>query len=152
MIPTIPFYFTPSSPPQLQSPIQGNGVDLPASIHAPGQRASPEHSHLSHTPARHLSAASYCLQGKAQIPWDDRQSPRVLALSCLSRIISCYTSPHSPATSISHLRQYYGVDLSLYLTRSPSGSLDLPLSFGPQPETFSPLRFAWLTPTNLKKS
>ena len=113
-------FHSPLSP--LQSQIQGDGVDLPASAHAPWQQASLGHSQVS-CPGL-ITFRGFLLpsvKSPHSLGW--LAKPSGPAFSCLSSIISCYTSPHS-----SHLHQCCGIDLSPYLTSSSSGSLNLPVS------------------------
>ena len=83
---------SPLSP--LQSQIQGDGVDLPVSIHDLWQQASPEDSHVS-CPSL-ITFRGFLLplvKSSNSLGW--LAKPSGPALSCLSSIISCYTSPHS---------------------------------------------------------
>ena len=85
-------FHSPLSP--LQSQIQGDGVDLPASAHAPWQQASLGHSQVS-CPSL-ITFRGFLLpsvKSPHSLGW--LAKPSGPALSCLSSIISWYTSPHS---------------------------------------------------------
>ena len=140
-------FHSPVSP--LQSQIQGDGVDLPASVHDLWQQASPEDSHVS-CPSL-ITFRGFLLpsvKSSNSLGW--LAKPSGPALSCLSSIISCYTFPHS-----SHLRLPPPSMLQSWLFPVPNiifFSVFEPAcltSAGPQPEMLSLLRFAWLI---LKKS
>lgn len=82
----------PTSP--LQSQIQGDGVDLPASVHDLWQQASLEDSHVS-CPSL-INFRGFLLPSvKSSNSLGRLAEPSGPALSCLSSIISCYTSSHS---------------------------------------------------------
>ena len=140
-------FHSPLSP--LQSQIQGDGVDLPASAHAPWQQASLGHSQVS-CPSL-ITFRGFLLpsvKSPHSLGW--LAKPSGPALSCLSSIISWYTSPHSSHLHLpppSMLRDWpFPVPNILFFWVFEPACLT---SAGPQPETLSLLRFAWLI---LKKS
>ena len=140
-------FHSPLSP--LQSQIQGDGVDLPASAHAPWQQASLGHSQVS-CPSL-ITFRGFLLpsvKSPHSLGW--LAKPSGPALSCLSSIISCYTSPHSSHLHLPHpsmLRDWpFPVPNILFFWVFEPACLT---SAGPQPETLSLLHFAWLI---LKKS
>ena len=128
-------------------------ISLPPSM-PPGQRASLEHSHLSHAPSLTSFSGFLLPSGKSpnSLGWLTKPSGPGPFLPLQDHFLLHFSplSPHLdlPPPPVPRSWPFPVPNAFSFWVFEPAFFT----SAGPQPETFSPLRFAWLTPTNLKKS